>query len=128
METDEAASAEARSRNDLADQLRAQIESGTYAVGDKLPSYRTLAAQFGAAPNTVGEAVRLLATEGLLVVKPNSGAYISDPTDRLGSTEDRLREARAGLLALRTQSHSVRQALDELDANMAAILDKLPPE
>lgn len=128
VETDEVAGAESRSRSELADQLRALIQSGTYAVGDKLPGYRTLASQLRAAPNTIGEAIRLLAAEGLLVVKPNSGAYVSDPADRQGSAEDQLREARAGLLALRTQSHSVRQALDELDARMASMLDKLPPE
>ena len=53
----------------LAAQLRAAIESGELAPGDKLPSERKLVETHDVARNTAREAVRLLADEGLVTVE-----------------------------------------------------------
>ena len=53
-------------RQQMADALRADIVGGRYAPGEQLPSQRKLAAEYGVAQNTAGEAVKILQLEGLL--------------------------------------------------------------
>ncbi|MCE5252752.1 MAG: FCD domain-containing protein [Actinomycetia bacterium] len=68
--------------SDLAESyLRSLIFSGRLSPGDKLPSERELAAQFGIARITLRAALRSLETIGFLVVKIGSkgGAWIADP-------------------------------------------------
>lgn len=60
----------------LAHDLRAAIVSGDLAPGAKLPSERTLAAEHGVARNTVREAVRLLADEGLVTAEHGRGVFV----------------------------------------------------
>jgi DNA-binding transcriptional MocR family regulator len=68
--------------SDLAERyLRSLIFSGRLVPGDKLPSERELAAQFGIARITLRAALRSLETVGFLVIKIGSkgGAWINDP-------------------------------------------------
>jgi GntR family transcriptional regulator len=60
----------------LATELRAAIAAGTYAPGDRLPSERVFAAERGIARNTVRQAFRLLADEGLVTITHGSGVYV----------------------------------------------------
>lgn len=60
----------------IAADLRAGIRSGQYAPGDKLPSEDDLATLYGVAINTVRNATRQLVAEGLIEVRPKSGAYV----------------------------------------------------
>ncbi len=67
--------------SDLAERyLRSLIFSGRLVPGDKLPSERELAAQFGIARITLRAALRSLETVGFLVIKIGSkgGAWIND--------------------------------------------------
>jgi GntR family transcriptional regulator, transcriptional repressor for pyruvate dehydrogenase complex len=67
--------------SDLAERyLRSLIFSGRLVPGDKLPSERELAAQFGIARITLRAALRSLETVGYLVIKIGSkgGAWIND--------------------------------------------------
>jgi len=67
--------------SDLAERyLRSLIFSGRLFPGDKLPSERELAAQFGIARITLRAALRSLETVGFLVIKIGSkgGAWIND--------------------------------------------------
>lgn len=121
-------STELRNRAELADQLRRDIELGKYQVDQKLPSYRALASKLGAAPNTVGEAVRLLAAEGRVVIKPQSGAYVVAQTDRPLTAEDRLHNARQGLLSLREELRAAQHVLSDLESRLSDILASLPAE
>lgn len=111
-------------RADVAGQLREAIAAGRYRVGDKLPSQRDLAALYGAAPNTVGEALRLLASEGLVRVKDRSGAVVQalDPVDAAG---DPLAEARVALVEARAEVREMRGQLGELDQRLTTALDRL---
>ena len=117
---------EQKTRVELADQLRQEIDSGKYPTGTKLPSYRQLAARFGAATNTVGEAVRLLASEGRVSIRPNAGAVVVDPTGRATTPEDQVREVRSDLSDVREQLRSVRRAVDDLTDRVGALIDRLP--
>lgn len=60
----------------IADDLRQAIESGDLTPGEQLASERELAARYGTARNTAREAVRILATEGLVVAEHGRGAFV----------------------------------------------------
>jgi GntR family transcriptional repressor for pyruvate dehydrogenase complex len=72
-----------RAFEEIADQIRGLIYSGTFKPGDKLPPERELATQFRAGRMVVREALRTLEQSGLVCVKQGSsgGAYIkrADP-------------------------------------------------
>jgi DNA-binding FadR family transcriptional regulator len=61
---------------DLARRLIAELASGRYAVGDRLPAERELSAQYAVSRPTVREAVIALEVQGLVEVRVGSGAYV----------------------------------------------------
>src|SRR5260370_41009933 len=68
----------------LADALRAQIAGGAYPAGARLPSYRQLRDEHDVALNTAQAAIRLLAADGLVEIRPGSGAYARDRAGAAG--------------------------------------------
>jgi GntR family transcriptional regulator len=62
----------------IANGLRAELVSGKFTPGDKLPTVRTLAINLGVHHNTVAEAYRQLANEGWLELKRHHGAIIRE--------------------------------------------------
>lgn len=62
--------------------LRAAILTGRYAPGDKLPSGRDLAEQFGVARMTIQRALQLLHDEDLVVSRAGSGIYVKERAER----------------------------------------------
>lgn len=71
----------------IAEDLRNQIDSGTLAPGDKLPSERELASRYGTARNTAREAIRLLSNAGLVSSEQGRGSFVrpATPLIRLGN-------------------------------------------
>jgi GntR family transcriptional regulator len=67
----------------IATALRQAITAGTYAPGDKLPSERALAAEYGTARNTAREAFDLLQRDGLVTVEHGRGAFVRRPVRML---------------------------------------------
>jgi DNA-binding FadR family transcriptional regulator len=67
-------------RSSLCDQviarLRNQITSGEWPVGSRIPTELELVGRLGVARNTVREAVRALAHNGLLDIRQGSGTYV----------------------------------------------------
>jgi DNA-binding FadR family transcriptional regulator len=63
----------------VADQLRQLIESGEFAVGNRLPTERELADQLGISRPTVREALIALEVEGRIRIRVGSGIYVTDP-------------------------------------------------
>jgi GntR family transcriptional regulator len=61
----------------IAEDLRARIESGAIAQGAKLPTESDLRVGYGAARNTVRDAVRLLASRGLVETRPGLGTFVT---------------------------------------------------
>jgi GntR family transcriptional regulator len=59
----------------VAEVLRTRVDTGEYPPGKRIPGRRKIADEFGCAFDTVAEAVELLASEGVLEVRPRSGAY-----------------------------------------------------
>ncbi len=75
-------------RSALADQviaqLRAQITSGEWPVGTRIPTEPELVERLGVARNTVREAVRALAHNGLLAIRQGSGTYVAATSELAG--------------------------------------------
>jgi DNA-binding FadR family transcriptional regulator len=99
----------------LADALRAEIRNGTYPPGTRMPSYRQLRDVHHVAQNTAQAAVRLLAAEGLVDIRPARGAYVRE---NRGEGPD-LRAELASLQAILQRS---RQELTEAESTVAALL------
>lgn len=62
----------------VASAIRQRIGAGALAAGDRLPSVRQAAAQFGVAPATVVEAYDRLVLEGTARARPRAGFYVSE--------------------------------------------------
>jgi DNA-binding transcriptional regulator YhcF (GntR family) len=112
----------------IADRLRTLIVERALAPGDALPPVRRLAIELGVHFNTVAEAYRSIAEEGLLEIAHGHGARVADRElpRRAGPAltadfRNRLRELVAGM---RARGLSPRQAAGELRL-MAAGLEKL---
>ena len=74
----------------LADSLRADIASGRYRAGQKLPTEAELGGASGLSRQTVRQAIGTLEREGLLRRKQGSGTYVlrgmpeKPPTKNIG--------------------------------------------
>lgn len=66
-------------QDQVARNLRNDIEAGVLRDGETLPSTRELAAQWGVSVFTVNEAMKLLTEEGLIVAKARSGRVVRSP-------------------------------------------------
>src|ERR1041384_4924635 len=64
--------------------LRQQITSGAWPVGSRIPTEPELVAQLGVARNTVREAIRALAHNGLLDIRQGSGTYVVATSELAG--------------------------------------------
>jgi GntR family transcriptional regulator len=66
----------------IADDLRSSIDAGQYAsdgpTKGKLPSERTLRDQYGVSADTARKALRTLAGEGVIDIRPGSGATVRE--------------------------------------------------
>ncbi|MEU9120833.1 FCD domain-containing protein [Streptomyces sp. NPDC048506] len=105
-------------RSALADQviaqLRAQITSGEWPVGSRIPTEPELVEQLGVARNTVREAVRALAHNGLLDIRQGSGTYVVATSELAGVMNRRFAAAEPGHVA------ELRSALEAAAARLAA--------
>jgi GntR family transcriptional regulator len=68
----------------LADALRADIESGLYEVGRKMPTEAALRDQHGVSRHTVREALQQLLQDGLIYRIQGSGTYVSGRRETSG--------------------------------------------
>jgi len=110
----------ARASKDVIEQIRLAILGGRLRPGDRLPTERELAAQFGVSRVTVRDALRALEAGGLVRVKVGSGGgpYVAEPDVALLST------ALANHLHLRgttvRELAEARMALETTAARLAA--------
>ena len=65
-----------RKRLRVAEKLRADIESGVYPFGSRLPAEKELAKKFGIAYETMRRAISVLADEKLLECCPGKGTFV----------------------------------------------------
>ncbi|MGI5399889.1 FadR/GntR family transcriptional regulator [Streptomyces sp. CA-135486] len=95
-------------------QLRNQITSGEWPVGSRIPTEPELVEQLGVARNTVREAVRALAHNGLLDIRQGSGTYVVATSELAGVMHRRFAEASPRHIA------EVRSTLESSAARLAA--------
>ena len=69
--------------------MRHQITSGAWPVGSRIPTEPELVAQLGVARNTVREAVRALAHNGLLEIRQGSGTRVVATSELAGVMQRR---------------------------------------
>jgi DNA-binding FadR family transcriptional regulator len=111
------------------DRLRAQITSGAWPVGSRIPTEPELVAELGVARNTVREAVRALAHNGLLDIRQGSGTYVIATSElaavmqrRFSGAETRhVAELRSSLEATAAALAAVRHTADDLHQIDAAL-------
>lgn len=65
----------------IADDLRRQIESGRLTRGSQLPTEVDLRAQYGASRNTVRDAIKRLTSLGLIQTRPGQGTFVTTKID-----------------------------------------------
>src|SRR3979411_1052358 len=70
-----------RASSDVIAQIRRAILSGQYRPGDRLPTEREMARQFGVSRVTVRDALRALEAAGLLEIRVGGqgGPYVKEP-------------------------------------------------
>ncbi len=87
----------------VVDRISGQIFEGVLKKGDQLPNERALAEIFGVSRTVIREAMKTLASEGLVEVRTGHGTFVVDDTAgafknsiatlmRVGGDADRLRE------------------------------------
>lgn len=94
--------------------LRSQITSGEWPVGSRIPTEPELVAQLGVARNTVREAVRALAHNGLLDIRQGSGTYVTATSELAGVMHRRFADAHPAHVA------ELRSTLESGAARLAA--------
>lgn len=97
------------------DTLRGQITSGEWPVGSRIPTEPELVARLQVARNTVREAVRALAHNGLLDIRQGSGTYVVATSELAGVMHRRF----AGADPLHVAE--VRGTLEAEGARLAAL-------
>lgn len=96
------------------EQLRAQITSGEWPVGTRIPTEPDLVAALGVGRNTIREAVRALVHSGVLERRQGSGTYVTARHELTGYVARRLEAAE------QAESIEVRRAFEVEAARLAA--------
>lgn len=96
-------------------QLRTQIDSGEWGVGDRIPTESELADQLEVGRNTVREAVRALAHAGLLEIRQGAGTFVRASSELGGALRRRLERSRL------RENLEVRRALEVEAARLSAL-------
>jgi GntR family transcriptional repressor for pyruvate dehydrogenase complex len=116
----------------LARRLLAELVSGKYRVGDRLPAEREMAVEYGVSRPTVREAIIALEVQGFMEVRVGSGAYVRKLPDSADApafdvSAFELIEARMlveGEAAALAATQLSEEELDQLETLLAAMADE----
>nr|WP_055504225.1 winged helix-turn-helix domain-containing protein [Nonomuraea pusilla] len=108
----------------IAEDIRRDIASGRYAVGEQLPVARELSERYGVAMMTIGNALAVLREEGLIETRQGAGSFVirtpesetSAPAAEEHSEEFRILSEQ--LREIRQHMAKLTVRLDELDARI----------
>ncbi len=116
-----------RASEEVVEQVQQAIFSGQLSPGDRLPSERELAEQFGLSRMTIRDALRLLESGGLIEIKvgASGGAFVREPNfDSLSnSISSMLKFKKATVLELAEARKVIETATAELAAQRATAED-----
>ncbi len=124
-----------RAFEEIADQIRKQLSSRRLRPGDRLPSERALAEQFGVSRNTLREALRSLENAGLLRWQKGTsgGAFVRESTGDAVITglrdmfhfgeiqHEDLTEARVWIEAIAVRTACERATAEDIEALQISI-------
>ncbi|OYY91646.1 MAG: GntR family transcriptional regulator [Sphingomonas sp. 28-66-16] len=116
----------------LARKLMAELSSGRFKAGDRLPAERELAAEYNVSRPTVREAVIALEVQGLVEVRVGSGAYVKRVPGKgdvpgFNITAFELTEARL-LFEGEAAALAATQITDEELALLRSLIDEIAKE
>ena len=98
---------------EIGNELKSLLKSGTFRIGDRLPPERDIAETFNVSRTVVREALIMLELENLVAVKKGSGVYVIGLPDEVLSEKDRKIEEDLGPFEL-------LQARQLIESNIAA--------
>lgn len=98
----------------VADRVRAAVDSGQYAAGEKLPSYDALAEEFGVSLGVVKRAMTQLRDERVVVIRHGQGSYVRVDRASLDVESSGLDELRAEMANMGRRLEAVERRLSEL--------------
>ncbi len=105
------------------DQLRLLVQTGQLHPGETLPGVRLLAAQLGVHHNTVAEAYRLLAGEGLLDLSHGRRATVLPARPPAALTDKETSDLRTRLRALVAELRSKGIPAKTILKDITAVLE-----
>ena len=106
----------------IAADIRRDIASGRYAVGEQLPVARELSEKYGVAMMTIGNALAVLRDEGLIETRQGGGSFVTRTPDdgedvpASGEHSEEFRILSEQLREIRQHMNKLTVRLDELDA------------
>ncbi|WP_445185141.1 GntR family transcriptional regulator [Pseudonocardia sp. Cha107L01] len=95
------------------DRLRAAIKIGELGPGDRLPTHKALADEYGLAMETVKRALNELRAEGLIVTRQGKGTYV-----RAEPRRDAERTDSPAVADIQAQVVALTKRLDEVERRL----------
>ncbi len=93
----------------IIDQIHFKVNTGELKPGEKLPSIRSLAAEYNLANNTIVKAMRQLEFRGLIFTRDRSGYHV---VDKVTDSDNASRYQARGVSSDKTEVHNVVDNLD----------------
>ncbi|UOF91535.1 FadR family transcriptional regulator [Fodinisporobacter ferrooxydans] len=100
----------------IVSQITDAIVRGTLKPGDRLPTERALAEQFGVSRTAVRDAIKLLAGRGILMVRHGVGIFVAESQSTYGNMDEAL-SGKAGAIQ---DLFEIRKVLESETAYWAA--------
>lgn len=106
-----------------ADDLRKRISKGEFGKGEKLPSIRELATEYGVAAQTMQNALRELREAKLVVAQQGRAFFVRDPdraaavgedVERLAAAENQLRDLQERMSGVERDNGDLRALIMDL--------------
>ena len=109
----------------LIDMIKLQIVSGRLKSGDKLPSVRDLAVEYGVNPNTRQKALSQLEWEKLVYTVRTTGRYVTEDTELIGKLRKELADMRISELFEKLQQlgYGKREIKELLDSYFEELVE-----
>lgn len=67
----------------IMDKMKRRIVTGAWSAGERIPSVRDLAIEFGVNPNTMQRALTELEREGMLFSERTAGRFVTNSTEAI---------------------------------------------
>lgn len=106
-----------------ADDLRKRISTGEFSKGERLPSIRDLATEYGIAAQTMQNALRELRNAKLVVAQQGRAFFVRDPdrpeavagdSERLAAAENELRDLQERISGVERDNADLRALILDL--------------